>query len=63
MPRVSSAIFPLHSSYELRLHYNKDRKIWLVVVKDLKTLKEFEFDSFEAFSVYLEQQKKTRGLR
>ncbi len=47
----------------MRLHYNKDRELWLVLVKDLKTGKELEFDSFETFSVYLERQKKPRGLR
>jgi hypothetical protein len=63
MPQLSPAMFPLHSSYELRLHYNKDRELWLVLVKDLKTGKELEFDSFETFSIYLERQKKPQGLR
>ena len=56
-------MFPLHSSYELRLHYNQNREIWLVVVKDLKTGKELEFDSFEAMKDYLERLNKPRGLR
>ena len=63
MPRVSAAIFPLHSSYEVRLHYNQNREIWLVLVKDLKTGKELEFDSFEAMKRHLERQTKPKGLR
>jgi hypothetical protein len=63
MPRVSAAIFPLHSSYEVRLHYNQDRGLWLVLVKELKSGLELEFHSFEAFSRFLERQTKPKGLR
>ncbi len=63
MPRVSSAIFPLHSSFVLNVGYNQARQIWLVVLVNLKTKQELEFDSLEDMKRYLEQQNKPRGLR
>ncbi len=56
-------MFPLHLSFVLNVRYNQARQIWLVVLVNLKTKQELEFDSLEAMKVYLEQQKKPRGLR
>lgn len=63
MPRVSSAIFPLYSSFVLSVGYNQARQIWLVVLVNLKTKQELEFDSLEAMKLYLERLAKPKGLR
>jgi hypothetical protein len=63
MPRVSTAIFPLRSSFVLNVRYNQARQIWHVVLVDKKTKQELEFDSLEDMKLYLERQNKPRGLR
>jgi hypothetical protein len=63
MPRVSPAIFPMRSSFVLNVRYNQARQLWLVILVDLKTKQELEFDSLEDMKLYLERQNKPRGLR
>jgi hypothetical protein len=63
MSRVSNAIFPMRSSFVLNVSYNQTRQIWLVVLMNLKTKQELEFDSLEDMKLYLEQQTKPKGLR
>jgi RNAse (barnase) inhibitor barstar len=63
MPRVSSAIISLHSSFVLNIRYNQARQLWHVVLVNVKTKTELEFDSLEDMKGYLERLNKPRGLR
>lgn len=63
MTRVSSAIFPLRSSFVLNISFNRARQIWLMVLVNLKTKQELEFDLLEDMNLYLERQTKPKELR
>jgi hypothetical protein len=53
----------MRSSFVLNVRYNQARQLWLVILVDLKTKQELEFDSLEDMKLYLERQNKPRGLR